>query len=575
VAGVLPFQQWVPYLASHPDQAYAEFLRRGIWYGFRVGFNCSQPLKLAKRNYESALQQPSHAQCYIDEEVRAGRLRQLPGDSGAHWSPIGLVPKDHQPDKFRLIIDLSSPAGHSVNDGINPNLTSLKYSNVTDAVALVKKAGVGALMAKLDLKAAYRRVPVHPDDQGLLAIKWGGSIYLDTALPFGLSSAPKIFTAMADGLAWCMAWEGIEGFIHYLDDYFFCSSVSSTACQRALDVAVPLCGSLGFPVAPEKVVPPATVITFLGIEIDSIKFELRLPKRKLDRLKETIQRWLGRRAASKRQLQSVIGLLSDAAVVAPQGKAFLRSLIDTMKIPKKPDHLVRINRACQADLHWWDSFLTDWNGISFFPGRQSSQVVTSDASGSWGCGAYWPGDANCVHWIQLSWPPHWQATNIASKELLPVVVSAAIWGPCWRGQRILYRLDNQAAVGALNSHSARDDGLSHLLRCLFFIEAKFDLEHEAVYLPGSMNVAADAISRNNTSTFLSLFPQADKAPAHLPPTLVELLMDQSIMWTSQRWRDLFSVSFSEAWPPERGPPMHLHRESILSSVSQDSSNLSR
>ena len=105
-----------------------------------------------------------------------------------------MVPKDHQPGKFRLIIDLSSPVGDSVNKGIDPNLTSLTYPQVEDAVRLIKAAGSGALMAKLDLKAAYRHVPVHPDNKSLLAIRWSGTTYLDTALPFSLCSAPKLVT---------------------------------------------------------------------------------------------------------------------------------------------------------------------------------------------------------------------------------------------------------------------------------------------------------------------------------------------------------------------------------------------
>ena len=135
-------------------------------------------------------------------------------------------------------------------------------------------------MAKLDLKAAYRHVPVHPDDQSLLAIRWGGATYLDTALPFGLSSAPK---AMADGLSWCMLCEGVSHFLHYLDD-FFCPPQQPGTCQQSLRTAVNMCEYLGFPVAPEKVVGPATTLIFLGIELDSVKMEMRLPREKLDRI---------------------------------------------------------------------------------------------------------------------------------------------------------------------------------------------------------------------------------------------------------------------------------------------------
>jgi hypothetical protein len=188
---------------------------------------------------------------------------------------------------------------------------------------------------------------------------------------------------------------------------------------------------------------------------------------------------------------------------------------------------------------------------------ESSQLITSDTSGSWGCGAYWPDDANCVHWIQS---PHWQEKNIASNELLPVVVSAAIWGPVGEGtafRKLCLLLTHTPSVYPTYFFAS------------FFVEAKCDLEREAVYLPGSMNAAANAISRNNASTFLSLFLQADKAPTHLPPTLVELLTDQSIMSTLEGLVQSF-----KAWPLERDLPMHPHKEGMLCSISQGSSNAS-
>ena len=129
---------------------------------------------------ESSVNNPGHAQRYITEEIAAGRLRRVPHQAPVHWSSIGLTP-------FRLIINLSAPSGSSVNDGISPSLTTLTYPRVDDAVNLIRSAGCGA---KLDLKAAYRHVPVNPDDQSLLAIQWGGATYLDTALPFGLKSSP-------------------------------------------------------------------------------------------------------------------------------------------------------------------------------------------------------------------------------------------------------------------------------------------------------------------------------------------------------------------------------------------------
>ncbi len=77
-------------------------------------------------------------------------------------------------------MDLSAPTGHSVNDGIPPELCSLSYASVDDTACLLKHYGIGTLMAKLDL-LAYWMVQLHPHDQWLLGIQWGAHTYVDKA----------------------------------------------------------------------------------------------------------------------------------------------------------------------------------------------------------------------------------------------------------------------------------------------------------------------------------------------------------------------------------------------------------
>ena len=62
-------------------------------------------------------------------------------------------------------------------------------------------------------------MPVHPDDRPLLGMIWGEKVYIDTVLPFGLRSAPKIFSSLADGLEWILIRRGVSVVIHYLDDF--------------------------------------------------------------------------------------------------------------------------------------------------------------------------------------------------------------------------------------------------------------------------------------------------------------------------------------------------------------------
>ena len=95
-----------------------------------------------------------------------------------------MVPK-HTSELWHLILDLLSPAGHGVSDGISRSLCSFTYVSVDMAVKLVEQLGRGTLLAKLDI----RMLPIHPDDWWLLGRHWEGSVFVDTALPFGLRSA--------------------------------------------------------------------------------------------------------------------------------------------------------------------------------------------------------------------------------------------------------------------------------------------------------------------------------------------------------------------------------------------------
>ena len=92
---------------------------------------------------------------YISDEISAGKIQEASNSQKVHTSPIGIIPKRNRPGKFRLIVDLSSPSGNSVNDGIDPELCSLKYASVSQTAEMVGRFGKGALMAKIDLRAAY------------------------------------------------------------------------------------------------------------------------------------------------------------------------------------------------------------------------------------------------------------------------------------------------------------------------------------------------------------------------------------------------------------------------------------
>ena len=138
-----------------------------------------------------------------------------------------------------VIHDHSWPPRDSVNDHIDPDLYHCIYASFDQAVSLVKKKGVGTLMAKLDLADAFKHILVHPKDWQLLCsscnvlqadslVLW--QYYVDLFLPFGLCSSTAIFNHYADALEFAMQANSIQDLLHYLVDYF-------TAALLALGIA--------------------------------------------------------------------------------------------------------------------------------------------------------------------------------------------------------------------------------------------------------------------------------------------------------------------------------------------------
>ena len=500
--------------------------------GFRIGFDRRCRLQPPPAN--SMTKNTAVISEYLQREVSLGRMQKhvLPSkENQIHISPIGAIPKRNKPGKWRLIVDLSSPAGASVNDGISPDLSSVFYASVDHLSSLVLSAGRGAFLVKADIKEAYRMLPIHPHDQPLLGVQWRGITYTDSALPFGLRSAPKIFSAVADALQWILVQRGVNYLLHYLDDFIFVSK-SSDEAKRKMGTLVSTFASLGVPLEPTKLEGPANCMTFLGIELDTATLQLRLPNDKLQRLKEALATAQSKKCMSKQNLQSLTGLLQHAVKVVRPGRPFLHRLYALQQVGARPSHHIRLNTATRGDIMWWHVFVDKWNGISLAwdLGYHSPEIIVySDASGSWGCGGYAEKD-----WFQYRWLVRHQGLSIASKELIPVVISAAIFGRHWSGKLVNFMVDNLAVVQVLQATYCRDTHLMHLIRLLVLLAAHFNFWFIATHIAGKRNTSADALSRNNASLFLSQMPHINQEPTEIPPQLPGLLV-QNITWTCTSW----------------------------------------
>ncbi len=537
-------EAWEVALAGHPDGDYRTYLVKGLREGFRIGFGYgSCQCTGASSNMHSAEERPSIIAEFLASELRSGRVLGPIDPSSAvaiQVNRFGLVPKGHQPDKWRLIVDLSFPSGGSVNDGIDPALCSLHYTSVDEACRRVLALGRGAILAKFDVQGAFRTVPVHPEDRWLLGMRWQGNTYVDKVLPFGLRSAPKIYNAVADGLLWILRAQDDVNSIHYLDDFLLFGAPDTPQCEVSLSRALARCTRLGVPVAPDKTDGPSMVLVFLGIQLDTRSLTMSLPSSKLERLRTTIRMWMGKKSCSKRELLSIIGQLQHACCVIRPGRAFLRRMIDLSKRVKELHHKVRLNAAFRSDLRWWGCFLPIWNGACSMAGaalRKPQVILTSDASGSWGCGAY----TSTGEWFQLALMEDWNGVHITVKELLPIVLGVAMWGPRWKGLTAQCRCDNAAVVAIINSGRSRINRAMHLMRCLSFFLARWEVSLVCTHIRGVDNGAADALSRNDLPSFQRLVPDAAREPCNFPAQLLQCVVSSTPDWTQIDWIKLFSL----------------------------------
>ena len=422
---------WAAALTGFLYQPVVAFFLSGIAQGFRVGFDYSKGvLKSASRNLNCALQHKEVVDEYLQKELAQHRIsgpflkKEV---SRVNISRFGVIPKSHQPDKWRLIVDLSFPRGHSVNDGISKPLCSLSYITVDDAIEEICKSGPECLLAKIDIKSAFRLIPVHLADRHLLGMEWRESVYIDNCLPFGLRSAPKLFNLLADLLLWIAKSRGVSFSIHYLDDFLTIGPAASSICQQNLDIFKSTCCELGVPLALEKVDSPTTCLTFLGIVLDTCSMEIRLPSEKLTRIQREVSSWLQKRSATKRQILSLIGLLQHATKVVRQGRTFVTRMYKVAAKVKELSYYTRLSKEFKSDLFWWHYFLEHWNGLSLLRSAKNTipadLSIQTDASGNWGCGAVCGN-----HWFQWPWPDVWWDVNIMAKELMPIVISCVVWG---------------------------------------------------------------------------------------------------------------------------------------------------
>ena len=306
-------------------------------------------------------------------------------------------------------------------------------------------------------------------------------------------------------------WEAL----HYLDDFLSVLEDNTRADEYERFFSA-LCQKLGFNINESKNIR-GTHAEFLGIEIDTLAMEARLPIDKLTKAKTWVKTVLQQTQISRNELQSLLGFLSFAAKVVVPGRIFLRRLFNALSIHHQVYHL---NADMKADLRWWDEFLPQWNGVKMLKQVEMRRQVNlwTDASGFFGMGGYFLNDDESIpstsQAFSMRMPTRLRKRHITVKEMTAVLHALQKWRHEFRGVRLIIHGDNTGVVNGLKNTSIRGPAID-ALREIALILALEDIIIESHWLSSEDNLLADILSRgqweklaNNQKHLQIVFPNA-------------------------------------------------------------------
>ena len=489
---------------------------KGFQEGFTIGYFGIPNSCYDIDNSTSVNEHLSVVDDAVAKEVNAGRfigpLTKLPFCT-FQLNPLGVVPK--KSGSFRLITNLSSPKGSSINDFINDIFSAVKYSSIMDAIAILINLKPGSFLAKADVKSAFRLIPINPDQYHLLCYKWRGFFYIDTCLPMGARSSCQIFELFSSSLEFVLNKLGVNFVVHYLDDFLFIHQ-ERKGCVRALESFKFIADDIGLPLAPEKTVLPARSIEFLGYIIDTELEIVKLPPDKIEKGIVLLKDLLSQSFATLHELQCISGFLNFACAVIVPGRAFMNCFYCLMSKLRKPYHRVRLSVEIKRDMNLWLTFFSSFNGVSFYRNElflSLEQVhVYTDASKSVGFGAY-----TGSNWFFGAWPSDWYCNqNIVFLELIPVILAFLVWSPSFMNKVVVFHIDNEALVAVVEKMRSKEPLVMNLIRQLVMKSMRKNILVKAVHIEGSSNILADKLSRLQVQSFKNLHPMAEANPSVVP-----------------------------------------------------------
>ncbi|XP_047537164.1 uncharacterized protein LOC125071117 [Vanessa atalanta] len=359
----------------------------------------------------------------------------------------------------------------------------------------------GDWMVKLDISQAYFHIPAAKSHRPFLRISYSNQLYEMMCLPFGLASAPHLFSSVTCWVAETLRAKGCRVLV-YLDDFLLVNQDQSKLCLQAAE-AVRHLEYLGWQINYQKsILTPTRDLEYLGIRWQTAINTMSLPTKRQHSINSTIDRLIVRDRINLRELQSLLGQLNFANFVIPRGRLHCRKIQIFLRHYDKnrPRQAQPIPQAVYREMTWWRGATRHSTPIHKKP---ATHFLATDASDT-GWGAHLDGKLMSGVWSsrQKSWHSN-------KKELYAVIASIELNVTTLQKSHVLIQSDNRTLIAYIRKEGGtRSLALLALTYKLLSLTDKFKIILSAHHIPGRYNVIADRLSQGKQPAEWHLLPRA-------------------------------------------------------------------
>ena len=542
--------------ARYPDRRTLNKVYEDLKHGAKIGCTGHSRLPAHSSNAPSAYGNGAQVTDAIADWLAKGFAygpvphEEVPRD--AKFSGIMTRPKPN--GSVRIILNLSSPIGSCVNEGINKEDFPTSMSSTTDWLRSLHKAGRRALFCKIDWSDAYKHIAVNSQDVDLQWFEWAGMCFKELCLIFGATSSAGIFDRMNKIVIHIVA------FLAELDPDFICQ-VLDDCCAAAPEKSVAIFNfdktfcevakDLGIKLAPrddpEKSFAPSHQGVVLGIHYNTITWTWSLPYEKLCRLLHSIREVYIADTFRQDGIWSLVGKILNVKPLVPSGRFNINHIVKANSVSTERAYSVPITALLKRQLFFWFSMLQVCNGRGSLPNPDLAlppwavDVYTDSAGGSTLSVGHGAGAVTTEWWAYIPWSKSINLGKTCSngRSLARVMSALELVGPLlalasgysWcRNMPVRIHVDNAGSVFIWKKgYSTRCDLSTTLVKAIAFVAAGIGCRVDLVKITRCSTPLADmadALSKGAFSRFWAItrstpHVKMNLEPAWVPPALLK------------------------------------------------------